>query len=107
MTEIIHDARIVPLDGRPHIDEEIGRWSGDAKGYWDGDTLVVVTRNSNGLTQSFSAFGTSRDKVLIERFTRIDFHAVNYEWAIEDPSTFADTLNAIVPITKVTAELYE
>ena len=45
ITEMIHDARIVPLDGRPHIDEAIGQWSGDSKGYWDDDTLVVVTRN--------------------------------------------------------------
>ena len=107
MTEMIHDARIVPLDGRPYTDEEIGQWSGDSKGYWDEETLVVVTRNFNGLTQSFSAFGTSDDKVLTERFTRVDPYTVNYEWTIEDPSTFTDKLTAIVPMTKVAGELFE
>ena len=107
ITEMIHDARIVPLDGRPHIDEAIGQWSGDSKGYWDDDTLVVVTRNFNGLTQSFSAFGTSKDKVLTERFTRVDPYTVDYEWTIEDPSTFTNTLTAIVPMTKVAGELHE
>ena len=107
MTEMIHDARIVPLDGRSHIDEEISQWSGDSKGHWDGDTLVVVTRNFNGLTKSFSAFGTSQDKVLAERFTRVDPYTVNYEWTIDDPSTFTDTLTAVVPMTKVAAELFE
>ena len=51
MTEMIHDARIVPLDGRPHIDQAIGQWSGDSKGSCEGDTLVVETRNFNGLTE--------------------------------------------------------
>ena len=69
--------------------------------------MVVVTRNFNGLTQSFSAFGTSKDKVLTERFTRVDPYTVDYEWTIEDPSTFTDTLTAIVPMTKVAGELHE
>ena len=107
LTEMIHDTRIVPIGDQPHIDGGIGQWSGDPKGYWDGDTLVVVTRNFNGLTQSFSAFGTSDDKVLIERFTRVDPQTVNYEWTIEDPSTFTDAITAIVPMTKVAGELFE
>lgn len=107
LTEMIHDARIVPLDGRPHIDDEVGQWSGDSRGYWDGDTLVVETRNFNGLTQSFSVFGTSENKLLIERFTRLDDITVNYEWTIDDPTTFSDKFTAIVPMTKVAGQLYE
>lgn len=106
LVEMIHDARIVPID-RDHITEDIGLWSGDSKGYWDGDTLVVVTKNFNGMTQSFSAFGTSKDKVLTERFTRIDPVTVNYEWTVDDPSTFTDKFTAIVPMTKVAGQLYE
>ena len=107
LTEMIHDARIVPLDGRPHIDDEVGQWSGDSRGYWDGDTLVMETRNFNGLTQSFSAFGTSAHKLLTERFTRVDPYTVDYEWTIDDPSTFTDKITAIVPMTKVAGQLYE
>ncbi len=106
LTEMIHNARTVPLD-KEHVSEELGFWSGDSKGYWDGDTLVVVTKNFNGLTQSFSAFGTSEEKVLTERFTRIDPITVNYEWTIDDPATFTDKITAIVPMTKVAGQLYE
>lgn len=106
IVEMIHDARIVPID-QDHITEDIGLWSGDSKGYWDGDTLVVVTKNFNGLTQSFSAFGTSDYKVLTERFTRIDPVTVNYEWTVDDPATFTDKFTAIVPMTKVAGQLYE
>ena len=107
LTEMIHDARVVPIGDRPPLDEAIGLWSGSARGYWDGDTLVVETRNFNGLTKSFSAFGTSSDKVLTERFTRIDPITVNYEWTVEDPATFTDKITAIVPMTKVAGELHE
>jgi hypothetical protein len=107
LTEMIHDARIVPLDGRPAIDEDIRLWSGDSRGYWDGDTLVVVTRNFSGLLGSYGGSGTDEDKTLTERFTRVDFDTVNYEWTIEDPSTFTDKFSAIVPMTKVGGQLYE
>ena len=107
ITEMIHDTRIVPLGDRPLLDEAIGLWSGAPRGYWDGDTLVVESRNFNGLTQSFGAFGTSKDKVLTERFSRIGPYTVNYEWTIDDPSTFTDTFTAIVPMTKVAGEIHE
>ena len=107
LTEMINDARIVPIGERPHLDENIGLWSGDSRGYYDGDTLVVETRNFNGLTQSFSGFGHSADKVLTEKFTRIDEFTVDYEWTIDDPSTFTDKMTVIVPMTKVAGQLYE
>lgn len=107
MTEMIHDARIVPLDGRAHIDEAIRQWSGDSRGYWDGDTLVVETRNFNDLTQSFSVFGSAYNKVLTEKFTRIDEFTVNYEFTVDDPSTFTDKITAVVPMAKVDGLMYE
>ncbi|MFM1895001.1 MAG: hypothetical protein RLZZ385_75 [Pseudomonadota bacterium] len=107
LTEMIHDARIVPIGDKPHVDEDIRLWSGDSKGYWDGDTLVVVTRNFTDLTVSFSSFGTSYDKVLTERFTRVAYDQVDYEWTIEDPSTFTDKITAIVSMYKVAGQLYE
>ena len=107
LTEMVHDARIIYLDERPALNESLGLWSGDSRGYWDGDTLVVVTRNFNGLTQSLEGFGTSKSKVLTERFTRLDERTINYEFTIDDPSTFTDKLSAILPMTKVEAQLYE
>jgi len=107
LTEMVHDARIVTLEEHPPLDEKVGLWSGDSRGHWDDDTLVVVTQNFNGMTQSFDGFGTSLNKVLTERFTRVGARTINYEFTIEDPSTFTDRLNAIVPMTKVESQLYE
>ncbi|MCG8413728.1 MAG: hypothetical protein MI746_05860 [Pseudomonadales bacterium] len=107
LTEMIHNARIVPLDGRPPLPEEIGQWSGDARGHYDGDTLVVVSTNFNGMTASLEPFGTSAEKVLTERFTRVDDFTVNYEWTLEDSATFTEKITAIVPMTKVAGQLYE
>ena len=111
MTEMIHDARIVPLYASAAelagLDDEVRLWTGDSRGYWDGDTLVVMTRNFNGLAASFGSTGTSLDKVLTERFTRVGPITVDYEFTVEDPSTFTDKFTAIVPMTKVGGQLYE
>ena len=111
LTEMIHDARIVPIvdsaDSHAVLDEDVRLWSGDSQGHWEGDTLVVVTRNFNDLTASFGASGTSRDKVLTERFTRVDPYTVNYEFTIDDPSTYTDKFTALVPMTRVAGQLYE
>jgi len=110
-TEMIHDARIVPLYDGPEelasLDDDLRLWSGDSRGYFDGDTLVVETRNFTDLTVSYSAFGDSKDKVLTERFSRIGYDTMNYEWTIDDPATFTDKITAIVPMTKVAGQLYE
>lgn len=111
MTEMIHDARIVPLfeseSAMHELDDDVALYTGDSKGYWDGDTLVVVTRNFNGLSTSFSGVGTSLEKTLTERFTRIDEMTVDYEFTIEDPGTFSDRITAVVPMTKVAGQIYE
>jgi len=107
MTEMVHDARIVPLDNRGALDDDIRQWSGDSRGYWDGDSLVVTTRNFTDLTPSFSRFGNAKDKMLTERFTRTNQSTVEYEWTLEDPSTFTDKIVATMPMTKVAGILYE
>ena len=114
MTEMIHDARIVPLrkvplSTGPKLHNNIRLWSGDSRGYWDGETLVVETRNFNGLTQSFlaSPYGDSYDKLLTERFTRVDAATIEYEFTVDDPGTFTDKITAMVPMTKVDGLLYE
>ncbi len=107
MTEMIHDARIVPLGERPPLDDDIRLWTGDSRGYWDGDTLVVETRNFNSLTQSFSVYGTAEDKVLTERFTRTSPYTVEYEYTLDDPSTFTDKIVVMTVMSKVDGQLYE
>jgi len=107
VTEMVHDARIVKLDERPILDDTMRFWSGDSLGHWDGNSLIVVTRNFNGLTQSFDGYGTSKNKILTERFTRIGPNVLDYEFTIEDPSTFTEKLTAIVPMTKIESQLYE
>ncbi|MDD9891054.1 MAG: hypothetical protein OXU30_12010 [Gammaproteobacteria bacterium] len=109
MTEMIHDARMVPLDTEHELSDDIRLWSGDSRGYWEGDTLVVETKNFNGLTQSFisSPYGHSYDKSLVERFTRVSPDTVEYEFTIDDPSTFTDKITAMIPMTKVDGLMYE
>ena len=107
MTEMIHDARIVPLDERPPLDDSIRLWTGDSRGYYDGDTLVVETRNFNSLTQSFSVYGSSEDKFLTERFTRTGPFTMEYEYTVEDPSTFKDKIQVMTVMSKVDGQIYE
>ena len=108
---MIHDARIVPIGNRPGLDDSIRLWSGDSRGYYDGDTLVVETRNFNALTGSFMeprvAYGNSYHKTLTEKFTRRSRDSIDYEFTIDDPATFSDTVTALVPMTKVAGQVYE
>jgi hypothetical protein len=107
LTEMVHDARIVPLDGRDHVDEDLRFWTGDSRGYWEDDTLVVVSKNFSELTPSYSRYGTAKNKTLTERFTRVGPYTIDYEWTLDDPSTFTDEITAIIPMTKVAGQLYE
>lgn len=107
MTEMIHDARIVPIGDKPELDDDIRLWSGDSRGYWEDESLVVVTKNFNGLRQTFNSTGANRDMVLTEKFTRTAFDTVDYEFTIDDPSTFTDKITAIIPMTKLAGQIYE
>ena len=107
MTEMIHDARIVTLGDKPPLDDDIRLWSGDSRGWYEGDSLIVETKNFNGLRQTFSSTGNTKDLVLTEKFTRTAFDTVDYEFTIDDPSTFTDKITAIIPMTKVAGQLYE
>ena len=111
LTEMVHEARIVPLDGRPHISKNIPQWLGDSRGHWDGATLVVESVNFTDKIGSFSTLGVavgSGDTLhLIERFTRVDADTLLYEFTIDDPTTFAQPFTAAVPMKWTTAPLYE
>ena len=107
MTEMVHDARIVPLDGRDYVSDTIRQWSGDSRGHWEDNTLVVQTRNFNSLTQSFGVYGTAENKFLTERFTRVGPYTVEYEFTVDAPSTFKQKFTAVVPMAKVDGLMYE
>ena len=111
LTEMIHDARVVPLyeskEALNSLDDNIRFYTGDSRGYWDEDTLVVVTQNFNGLSASFGQSGTSYDKILTERFTRRGPYTVDYEFTVDDPATYTDKFTGIVSMTRVAGLLYE
>ena len=111
LTEMIHDARVVPLyeskEALNSLDDDIRFYTGDSRGYWDEDTLVVVTQNFNGLSASFGQSGTSYDKILTERFTRRGPYTVDYEFTVDDPATYTDKFTGIVSMTRVAGLLYE
>ena len=86
--EMIHEVRVIPLDGRPHISPKIRSYMGDSRGRWDGDTLVVETTNTNGkvgLTRNGNTTPASEQLRLVERFTRVAEDTLQYEATIEDP----------------------
>ena len=118
MTEMIHEARIVPLydsaDDLVSLHDHIRLYSGDSRGYWEGDTLVVVTKNFNSLTASFGGLaadsglpGTSYDKVLTEKFSRVGPSTIDYEFTVDDPSTYTDKFTGIIPLAEIGGLLYE
>lgn len=111
LSEMGFDARIVPLDGRPPIHGDITLWSGDSRGHFEGNSLVVESRNftdkiaSLGMRQE--AYGDASERVLIERFTVIANNRMEYEFTISDPATFTDDLVVLMPMARVDATLYE
>jgi hypothetical protein len=101
-------ARIVPLNGSPHLNGIFRSWAGDSRGYWDGETLVVETRNFNSRTRSFAGAGNSSvDKAVTERFTRVADKALEYEATVIDAKTFQDKIVLAFPMAKVEARIYE
>ena len=104
LNEMVHNARIVPLDGRSHLDDGVRQWVGDSRGRWEGDTLVVETRNFLGET-SFPA--SSARLRLVERFTRLDMDSLVYEFTVEDDTTWTQAWTAVVPMRRLEAPLFE
>ncbi len=107
MTEMIHDARVVPLDKRPHLDPTLRQWSGDSRGHYEGQTLVVETRNFTDKTNVFRGAGSGKTMKLTERFTRVGKDRVDYQFTIDDPATFTKPFTALVPMVRTDGELFE
>ena len=107
--EMIHSARVIPLDGTPHLGKNLHQWLGDSRGHWEGSTLVVETTNFR--TDDGVVFqGANPDTFRItERFTRVDAGTINYEFTVEDPQTWTRPWTAIVPWNKIdpNEQMYE
>jgi hypothetical protein len=95
LVEMIHDVRIIPTDGRPHLPPEVRQWMGDSRGGWEGNTLVVDTTNFTGNT---NFRGASKDLHLIERFTRVSPETILYEFTVDDPAAFTRSWKAEIPM---------
>jgi hypothetical protein len=104
LIEMIHDVRIIPLDGRPHLPENIRQWLGDSRGHWEGNTLVVDTTNFSDKTHFR---GSDRNLHLVERFTRVDPRTINYQFTVDDPTAFTKPWTGEAPMTKTPGPIYE
>ena len=104
LNEMIHDSRIVPLDGRPHLPQGIRRLLGDSRGRWDGNTLVVETTNFSDKT---NVRGSGEHLRLTERFTRADAKTLLYEFTVDDPGSFVRPWTAVLPMSKTDDQIYE
>ncbi len=103
LVEMVHDARIIRIDDR-HVPGAIRKWMGDSVGHWEGDTLVVETRNFRP-EQNFR--GSSEEAVITERFTRVADDQIVYRFTIDDPATFTERITGELPFVPANANIYE
>jgi len=99
--EMIHSARIIPVDGRPHLDKRLHQWLGDTRGHWEGSTLVVETTNFKNEEGVLFQGANPATFTITERFTRVAADAINYEFTLADPMTWTKPWTALVPWNKV------
>ena len=116
VTEMVHDARVVPLDGRPHLPRGVTRWMGDSRGRWEGDTLVIET---TGFTEKTPAFrlpltagaggpiGSGADLRLVERLTPIAEGRLRYEYTIDAPALFTRPFTVAIPMRASRERMFE
>ena len=104
LTEMIHDVRIIPLDGRSQPPSQIRQWVGLSRGRWEGETLVVETTNFNG-KNPFR--GASESLKVTERFTRTADDTISYRFTVEDPATWTRPWTAEAPMAKTDGPIFE
>lgn len=102
--EMVHDVRLIPTDGRPHVSSNIRSYMGDAVGHWEGKTLVVETTNLLGDRMAVGVNGDggapySEDMKLTERFTRVAPNVIDYRLTVDDPKTYTAPWTVAFPIT--------
>jgi hypothetical protein len=107
LNEMVHHARIVPMDGRPH--GTFRQWGGDSRGHWEGDTLVVETRNftDKGPTLYILQYDGDENASVVERFTRAAADTLLYEFTVNDPTVWTKPFSGVVPMAKTREKVYE
>lgn len=114
--EMIHEARIIPVDGSAHLPATVRHWNGDSRGRWEGDTLVVEVTNYNGKANIATTALSGRIRNVdqgdqarvVERFTRVSADRINYEVTIEDPQVYTRPWKVAMPLTRDdTYQIYE
>jgi hypothetical protein len=107
--EMIHSARIIPVDGTPHLGKDLHQWLGDSRGHWEGDTLVVETTNFRRDPGVIFQGGNPDTYKITERFSRVDATTLNYEFTIDDPKTWTKPWTAVIPWNKIdpAEQMYE
>ena len=104
LLEMMHDTRIIPLDGRPHLPANVRQLLGNPHGHWEGNTLVVETTN---FTDRTNFRGSGENLRLVERFTRIDKDTLLYQFTVDDPQSFARPWSGEIPMKKTDGPLFE
>jgi hypothetical protein len=104
LTEMIHDARVIPIDNRPAPPSGVRQWTGISRGHYEGNTLVVETTNFNGKNPFRNG---SENMKVIERFTRVADDAIEYKFTIDDPSTWTKSWSAELPLVKTDGPIFE
>ncbi len=102
-TEMIHDTRVIPLDGHPHLNKNVRQWYGDSRGRWEGNTLVIDTTNFSDL----NPFPGAQNLHVTERLTRVADDTILYQFTVEDPGMWTKPWSGELPITKISGQLYE
>ena len=108
--EMIHEARIIPLDSRPHPDPRVHLWMGDSVGHWEGSTLVVETTNFDDriVANSFNCCGLAGEHLSVtERFRRASAGQIDYQYTVNDPAIYTKPFTASVPLTRFEGPIYE
>ena len=110
LQEMIHEARIIPLDGRPHLPSTVHQWMGDSRGHWEGDTLVVDTTNYHAMV-AFNSFnccpGAGRNLHIVERYRRVSADRIDFQFTVDDPTTYTSRFTIELPMKRTEGPLYE
>ncbi len=110
LTEMVHEARIIPLDGREHLSRGIPQWLGDGRGRWEGDTLVIETENfraDRGMTIGGSSPGPSDKMLLTERLSRLNDDYLLYEYTYDDAEVYTSTFSVSIPLRNTDNAVFE
>jgi hypothetical protein len=104
VNEMIHEHRTIPLDGRPHIGQNLRQWLGDSRGHWEGETLVVETTN---FSPKVDFRGAGSKLHVVERFTRVAAETLQYEFTVDDLTIWTRPWTAVIPMRQSSEQMYE